>query len=321
MPKLITTLGAFEQDALGMILPHEHIFVDLGPIEAESYKNADVDDVIRLMGPEIERIKAQGITALVECTPVGVGRRVDIDRAVSVATNFPVVVPTGIYREPWVPAWAQAASTEELTTWMLGELTGTVKEDTVKEGTVKEGTESDSGVQAAWIKVSAGDDGQTPCEAKILQAAARAGAATNAIIGSHTIRGRVVREQLDLIEATGYRADRFIWIHTQAEPDFALHLEMAGRGCWIEYDNIGSEHPGDEQLIGWIQQMLEAGHGDQLLLSHDRGWYDPSKPGGGVPRPYTYLVDQFLPKLRQAGIADETIHQLTHVNPFVAYAR
>ena len=25
--------------------------------------------------------------------------------------------------------------------------------------------------------------------------------------------------------------ERFIWIHTQAEPDFELHLEMARRGC------------------------------------------------------------------------------------------
>ncbi len=306
MKKLITTLGPFTENQLGMILPHEHIFVDLGPIAAESYKTANVDEVIRVMQPEIEQIKTQGITALVECTPVGVGRRADIDRAVSLATNLPVVVPTGIYREPWVPPWAQAASEEELTAWLLSELTDQIEQ---------------SGVQAAWIKVSAGDDGITPCETKILRAAAKAGAATNAIIGSHTIRGCVVRDQLDIIAAAGYTADRFIWIHTQAEPDFALHLEMAARGCWLEYDSIGSEHPGDEQLISWIQQLLAAGYGDKLLLSHDRGWYDPSKPSGGTPKPYTYLVAHFLPALRRAGVDESTLRQLTQVNPFHAYAR
>ena len=56
---------------------------------------------------------AAGVTVLVECTPEGVGRRIDIDKAVSEATGLPVVVPTGIYREPWVPAWAQAASEAE----------------------------------------------------------------------------------------------------------------------------------------------------------------------------------------------------------------
>ena len=90
MKKLITTLGPMTADQLGMILPHEHIFVDLGPIEEANYLRARAEDVVRLMAPEIEAIKAQGITALVECTPEGVGRRADIDLAVSLATDFPV---------------------------------------------------------------------------------------------------------------------------------------------------------------------------------------------------------------------------------------
>ncbi|MEZ4729627.1 MAG: esterase [Caldilineaceae bacterium] len=306
MTNLITTLGALPADQLGMILPHEHIFVDLGPIAAESYRTADVADVIRVMAPEIEQIKAQGITALVECTPVGVGRRADIDLAVSKATSFPVVLPTGIYREPWVPPWAQAASETQLFEWMLGELTEQI------EG---------CGIPAAWIKVSAGDDGITYCERKILRAAACAGVATNAIIGSHTIRGRVVRDQLEIVESAGYTADRFIWIHTQAEPDFALHLEMAQRGAWLEYDAIGSSQLEDATFIDWILRLLEAGYGEKLLLSHDRGWYDPSKPGGGTPKPYTYLCEHFLPKLRSAGVDEGVIRQLTQLNPFHAYAR
>jgi phosphotriesterase-related protein len=307
MKTLRTTLGPLTADQLGLILPHEHIFVDLGPVGANAYLTADPADVIRVMAPEIEKIKALGVTALVECTPVGVGRRADIDLAVSRATNFPVVMPTGIYREPWIPAWAHQASEDELCHWMLEELTDEI------EG---------SGVQAAWIKLSAGDEGLTPCEAKILRAAARAGAATGAIIGSHTIRGRVVRDQLAILEAAGYTAERFIWIHTQAEPDFALHLEIAQRGVWIEYDALGAEYShSDETYIDLIERLLDAGFGERLLLSHDRGWYDPSKPGGGTPQPYTHLSEHFLPKLRQAGFDEAMITQLTHVNPFNAYAR
>jgi phosphotriesterase-related protein len=306
MPQLATTLGPKTADDLGLILPHEHIFVDLGPIGQNAYLTADPADVIRIMGPEIERIKAQGVTALVECTPEGVGRRADIDRAVSAATNFPVVVPTGIYREPWIPQWAHDASEAELTAWMIGELTDQI---------------GDTGVQAAWIKLSAGDDGITDCEAKILRAAAKAGAATGAIIGSHTIRGRVVRNQLDILEQAGYTAERFIWIHTQAEPDFELHLEMGRRGAWLEYDSIGSAQRPDEWFIERIQRLLDAGFGQRLLLSHDRGWYDPSQPDGGIPQPFTPLVEVFLPKLRQAGVDEATIRQLTHTNPFQAYAR
>ena len=306
MSVLITTLGPKRADELGLILPHEHIFVDLGPIGQNAYLHADSADVIRVMAPELEKIKALGVTALVESTPVGVGRRADIDRAVSEATNFPVLVPTGFYREPWIPDWVHAADEDKLADWMLGELTGEIES---------------SGVQAAWIKLSAGDDGITPCEAKLVRAAAKAGAATNAIIGSHTIRGHVVRDQLGLLEAAGYTAERFIWIHTQAEPDFDLHLEMARRGAWLEYDAIGSDGFGDEFFIERIQRLLDAGFGQQLLLSHDRGWYDPSQPGGGIPKPYTYLFEEFLPKLRQAGVDEATILQLTTTNPFQAFAR
>src|SRR5690606_2451047 len=109
-----------------------------------------------------------GVTALVECSTGGVGRRADIDRAVSEATNFPIVVPTGNYREPWIPDWVARASEAQLRDWMLGELQGEIES---------------SGVQAAWIKISAGDDGISDMERRILRAAAAAGKATNAVIG------------------------------------------------------------------------------------------------------------------------------------------
>jgi phosphotriesterase-related protein len=290
-----------------MILPHEHVFVDLRTWDTPGYAQAEVGDVMRLMVPELKKAGAAGVTAIVECSTVGVGRRADIERAVSEAANIPLVIPTGVYREPWIPDWAHAASEAKLAEWMLGELQGEIEE---------------SGVQAGWIKLSAGDDGLTASETKILRAAATAGRETNAVIGSHTIKGRVVRDQLDIIEAMGYSAGRFIWIHTQVEPDFELHLEMARRGAWLEYDSIGNiDAQTDEYHIENIQRLLDAGLGDHLLLSHDRGWYDPALHGGGVPKPYTYLSEQFLPKLRAAGVDEATIRQLTHTNPYRAFAR
>jgi len=131
----------------------------------------------------------------------------------------------------------------------------------------------------------------------------------------------VALDQLDIIEEVGYTAERFIWIHAQAEPDFGLHLEMARRGVWIEYDAIGSEQLEDGFFVQLVQRMLDAGLDDRLLLSHDRGWYDPAQPGGGTPKPFTYISECFLPQLRAAGVEGATIHQLTHANPFRAFAR
>lgn len=304
MSKLITTLGPKEAHELGMILPHEHVFVDLRTWDKPGYAQADAADVVRLMAPEMERLKAAGGTALVECSPLGVGRRADLDRAVSEAAQFPIVVPTGVYREPWILPWIHDADEDALYDWMLRELTEQIE---------------DSGVQAGWIKLSAGDDGMTATEAKVLRAAARASKATGAVIGSHTVRGRVVRDQLAILDAVGAPLNRFIWIHTQAEPDLTLHLEMARRGVWLEYDGIGGAD--DAFYVNLITRPLDAGFSEQIMLSHDRGWYDPALPNGGTPKPYTYLIEQFLPQLRAAGVDDATIRQLTCDNPFRAFAR
>lgn len=305
MKKLITTLGPMRIEDIGMMLSHEHIFTDLRTEAAPGFGLADTGDVIATRKPELDRARKAGINVLVECTPVGVARRADILLAVSKAAAFPLVVPTGVYREPWLPDWVRAAKLESLHAWMLGELQGNI---------------GGTGVQAAWIKISAGDNGMTAHEAKVLEAAALAGIATNAVIGSHTIKGSTVRTQLDLLEKAGYRADRFIWIHAQAEPDFNLHIEMAKRGAWISYDNIGSAES-DEVCLNCLLKMVNLGFAGQLLISHDRGWYDPAKPHGGVAEPFTYIVETFLPKLRTAGLEETVVRKLMKDNPFHAFAR
>jgi len=304
MPQLITTLGPKTEHELGLILPHEHIFVDARSLDTPGHGQAAEAEVVRLMAPELERAAAAGVSALVECTPEGVGRRVDLVAAVSRAAGLPVVVPTGIYREPWVPGWAHAASEGQLRSWMLGELEGFI---------------GGTGVQAGWVKLSAGDDGLTPVETKILRAAARAARSAGAAIGSHTIRGRVVGDQLDILEECGFPVARFICIHAQVEPDFELNLDAARRGAWISYDGIGSGD--DEPYLERIKAMIAVGFGGQVILSHDRGWYSPSEPGGGTPKPFTYLCETFLPKLRIAGVSEEDIWLMTASNPFRALAR
>jgi phosphotriesterase-related protein len=305
MAQLITTLGPMQREELGMILPHEHIFVDLRTWDQPGYAKAESDDVIRLMGPEVEQARAVGVTAIVEPSTVGVGRRVDILRAFSEATGFPLVAPTGVYREQWIPPWVHAAGEEALRDWMVDELTGEIEQ---------------TGVRAGWTKVGASDEGLTECETKVLRAAGAASAMTGATVGSHTIRGNVARTQLEILEAAGAAPNRFVWIHAHKEPAIAIHHELAHRGAWIEYDGIG-EPGSDDRFIDLILRALDADLANRILLSHDRGWYDPAQPGGGTPKPFTYLSETFLPHLSAAGVDDATIHQLTVVNPFEAFAR
>jgi phosphotriesterase-related protein len=194
---------------------------------------------------------------------------------------------------------------DELTDWMKREL-----EDEIEKTSVK----------AGWIKLSAGDDEMTATEEKILRAAAAAAQDCQAVIGSHTIRGRVVRDQLSVIEERGYSPERFVWIHAQVEPDFDLNLEMAWRGAWVEFDSIGDDIY-TEVILDRVLKMLDSGLGDQVLLSQDRGWFDPGKPDGGQPMPFTFLTNEFIPRLKQAGIDETTIRQITLENPFRAFSR
>jgi phosphotriesterase-related protein len=302
---LETTLGPLLLPPRGCILPHEHVFVDLRTSDQPGYAEADPAVVVRLMGPEIERARAAGVVAIVEPGPIGVGRRADILLAVSRATQFPLVAPTGVYREPWLPPWVREATEADLAAWMERELTVEI------EGT---------GVRAGWIKVAASDEGLTAAEAKVLCAAAVASTATNATVGSHTLNGPVARNQADLFEEAGGLPGRFVWIHAHREPDVAIHHELGRRGIWLEYDGIG-EPETDHLFVDLVRRGLDAGLGDRLLLSHDRGWYDPAQPDGGTPRPYTYLTERFLPLLADAGIDDLTIDRLTRTNPFAAFAR
>lgn len=300
---LFTTHGPIPRERLGMILPHEHIFVDFRRPDEPGHAEAETADVLAKMVPEVGKLRQLGISAMVDCTPVGVGRRADLVLAVAEAAGLPLVAPTGIYREPWVPNWAAEADEAALEDWMVRELTERFDEAPFRAG---------------WIKLSVGDDGITPLEARIVRAAARASARTGAVIGSHTIRGRVVMDQLDIIEAAGGSAARYIAIHSQLEEDFGLNLALAERGAFIEYDNISWVE--DAVIVARVLAMIEAGHAGRLLLSHDNGWYDPMKPAD-PPRPYTQLSETFLPALRAAGVEEATITRITHDNPFDAFAR
>ncbi len=125
--RLTTTLGSKGAAELGRILPHEHVFLDLRRWDEPGHAAADTEDVVAHVYPAIRRARAAGITAIVEPTTLGVERRADILRAVSEATGMPLLAPTGVYREPWIPPWMHAAGMRAAgmgrpRDWMVGEL-------------------------------------------------------------------------------------------------------------------------------------------------------------------------------------------------------
>jgi phosphotriesterase-related protein len=62
-----------------------------------------------------------------------------------------------------------------------------------------------------------------------------------------------------------------------------------------------------------ITQMLERGHGRRVIVSTDLATQKDMRSHG---RPgYSYLIDKFLPLLRDAGLDEPTIQMLTVENP------
>jgi phosphotriesterase-related protein len=307
---IIRTLkGDVSVESLGLMLPHEHLFVDLRGPFVEGYGQGDPEQVRQVMQPSLDAIEKIGVTALVDCAPMGVGRNVEVLRYLADHTPIHIIAPTGVYKEGFIPADLQDVSVEFLADLWAREITESM-----------DGTDS----RAGFIKVALVDNGPTEIEKRNLRAAAVASVRTGAVVACHTIGGRAAREEMDILEGAGLNLERFIWVHAHTEPDTAIHIEAAKRGVWVEFDAVGavSWHPQDA-LLNSVVALIEAGYADHILLSHDSGWYEPGQPGGlpkdGI-RGYMALFEQFIPALKGRGVTDETIQLMTVTNPARAFA-
>ena len=167
------------------------------------------------------------------------------------------------------------------------------------------------------------DDGPTTLEIRNLKAAVRASRNTGAVIASHTIGGKVARQEMNILEEAGLDLHRFIWIHAQTEPDISILEEAARRGAYVELDTVGAPFQSQTELLETASAFIGSGFADHLLLSHDAGWYNPARPDG-LPeegfRGYTALTRDFLPGLLKRGIGEEQVRLITVNNPAKAFA-
>jgi len=309
MAKTIHTIkGAVDINALGLILPHEHLFTELRGPHVPDYAQAEAADVLKVVLPYLAEAATAGATALVECSTVGVGRNLNILQSLAEATPIHIVAPTGVYREAFIPDSLLDASEDFLADLWTKELTDGIE---------------DTSIRAGFIKLAMSDDGPTPLEIRNLKAAVKASQRTGAVIGSHTIGGVVAEKEMDILEEAGLDLHRFIWIHAQTASNVSVLEAAARRGAYVELDSVGAPHQSQPELLDAAAALIRAGYIDQLLLSHDAGWYSPGRadglPDGGY-RGYTALMKDFLPALAARGISDEQLRQITVVNPVRAFA-
>jgi len=309
MVKRIQTIkGPIGIDAPGFVLPHEHLFTDLRGPQAADYARGEPSAVVRVVEPYLAEAYAAGVSALVECSTVGVGRNLPILRSLAEVTPIHIIAPTGVYRDAYIPASLRETSGHELANLWTMELT--------------EGIDGTS-IRAGFIKLAMSDDGPTALEIRNLKAAVKASQNTGAVIASHTIGGKVARREMVVLEEAGLDLHRFIWVHAQTEPDISILKDAAHRGAYLELDSVGAPYQSQTELLETTVALIEAGFAAQLLLSHDAGWYNPADRDG-LPeegfRGYLALIRDFIPELLKRGISEEQARLITVDNPAKAFA-
>ena len=112
------------------------------------------------------------------------------------------------------------------------------------------------------------------------------------------------------------------------DPKAAIMKQIARRGAFVAFDRVTRQQQwvSDEHRLRMIQEFLDAGHVDHLLLASDNiGSLNPStgetafysgprhaRDGGpGYARPLLL----FVPLMRKAGIKEETIRKIVVYNP------
>jgi predicted metal-dependent phosphotriesterase family hydrolase len=312
-PYVETVLGPIAPDALGPTVTHEHLFSDLRSPETDDaairqeYSDVMLNNAEQAL-VEMGSVYAAGGRTIVEVTTANMGRRADQLREISSASGVQIVCATGFYVREWHSARVTEASVDELAAQMIGELNVGIAE---------------TGIRAGVIKIASSSSPLEGSELTCFRAAARAELATGVALTTHNpSTAEDVRrptpgmgmEQLDLFEEEGVAPSRVILGHCDLNPDLDLHLALARRGAYVQYDHVGGDRfCTDRRRAELVLGFFAAGLGDHLVLAHDFGRekYFRSRGGPG----YDATLRDFVPLLRQVGLGDHEIHTLLVENP------
>jgi len=308
-PHVVTVGGPLPASALGIVDSHDHLF-----ISSPALAGGEIEDPERVIA-EVRDAKATGIGAIVELTPIGLGRRPDLMRRVSAETGVAVIAATGFHRDAHYPAghWVHDAPLDLLTRRMLADLTGGMHpSDWIGEGSPDPALAGAIKLGASYQRISQG-------ERRRLEAGAAASAASGAAIVVHTEIGTCGDEIVDALLAGGAAADRIVLAHMDRNPDLELHAEIAARGVWLVYDTIGRiKYRPESVLLDLVEGMVREGHGDRIVLGLDLGVRDYFRSYGGGPGMRT-LMASFVPRLRRR-IGDGATDAMLISNPAQVFA-
>lgn len=296
MSSVVTVRGEVEADRLGRVLPHEHVFCNT----VREYRGDGLLADERLAEEELA-VLADAPTTVVDLTLDEIGRDPEALRRVSVATGVHIVMGCGHYRDPYLDHRdLDRTSVPELTERLAHEIEHGVGESGVRPGIIGE-------IGADQRYVSAAEE-------RVLRAAARAHHRTGLTISTHSARWPVALAQLEILAEEGVDHRRVVVGHSDSVARPGFQLELAKLGCYVEFDAVGTGTPHEQRrIVEYVRTLIDEGHLEQILLSHDVFLASHLRANGGPG--YAYLFEEFLPRLREAGVGPDELDQITTHNP------
>lgn len=279
-PLVRTVLGDISPRELGPTDYHEHLF-HISPLLVGD----DLDDE-PASAQEAASLRRSGARAMVDPTPIGLGRRPEAVARISANVGLHVVHATGAHHHRHYAEDDPLLCRSEAD---LAQLFATELVDGI-EGT---------GVRAGLVKTGVGYWSVAPFEQRVLAAAGSLAAKDGVPIMVHLEHGSAAHEVLDLLELAGCPPDRVALAHVDRNPDPGLHSDLAARGAYLGYDGAARHQRWpDSVLVDCLAAVVAAGHGDRLLLGGDVARRTRYVSYGGLPG-LAYLFDRFVPRVRE----------------------
>jgi phosphotriesterase-related protein len=304
-PHVQTVLGPVAPDALGFVLPHEHTRCVLWQIPGrwDYWELTGEDDLIL---PELAHFRELGGTCLVDVTLAAIGRDPERLRRLATASGLLLVMGCGWYRGAYYPAEAlvDRRSVEELADILSAEILEGAGGTGIRPGIIGE-----IGTDKPWLSAQ---------EERVFRAVGRASRATGLAVMTHAVMSDVGLAQLRVLEDAGADPARVVIGHADSYPVLDYWLAILERGASIELDFLGmsftpQERGAEPRLIPLLLDLLGRGRADRIFLSQDVCHNEQLRHYGG--NGYTHLQEVFLPRLRDAGVAETEIRQMTEANP------
>jgi phosphotriesterase-related protein len=302
---IMTVKGPIRPKEMGITLEHEHVLVDFVGAAMSNTNRWVKEEVVKKVLPLIKEVKAQGCKTFIDCTPNYLGRDPVLLQWLSELSEMNFITNTGYYGgsdNKFLPSHAFEESAEQLADRWIKEWNEGIGDSSVRPGFIK-------------ISVNAGD--LSNISKKLITAAALTHLKTGLTIVSHT--GPVVPalQQLKILKQLGITPEAFVWVHAQQEKDRNQLVKLAKMKCWISLDGLNDANV--KEYSDRLMFLRKSKVLNRILISHDAGWYDPDKPGGGEIRGYTTLFTKLIPELEKRGFEESEVMQLIEKNPQDAF--